>query len=124
MRMSRVVFGMLAGLLCVSPALADGAYDRCMSNADGTNAAYAGCGAAWVAREDARLNAAWKAVFPTLSAVRQREVREEQRAWIKLKDRSCAAEARGEYGREGQVIQLYECRANILIERTRYLRGL
>lgn len=122
--MSRLVLAAFSVLLCVFPALADGAYDRCMSNADGTNPSYARCGQAWVAREDARLNATWKAVFPTLSAVRQREVREEQRAWIKLKDRSCAAEARGEFGREGQVIQLYECRANILIERTRYLQGL
>lgn len=99
-------------------ALADDDYDRCISDSDGTNAAWSECGGAWLEREDARLNEAWKRVFSGFAGQSKADLLAEQRAWIAFKEASCLFYASGDFGREGQVLSFPSCRAGVTAERT------
>ena len=111
----------LAGAALRQPARADPAYDRCIEQSDGSNPAWGACGGAWITREDARLNATWRRVYPMLEGDAAKALLQEQRAWIAYKDASCAFYATGDYGREGQVLHYPMCRAQVIAARTRDL---
>lgn len=114
-------YGLAALALLVSvPVQADTRYDACMNKAV-SNVAFNDCGAAWIAREEARLNARWKALYSRLSAASKRDLLTEQRAWITYKDKSCLWRANGDWGREGQVISYPSCRAKVIADRADYL---
>ena len=120
---TRFVATLLAlGAAFASPAHADPAYDRCIQQSDGTNQAWGACGGAWIDREDARLNATWKAVLPLLEGSAAKALLAEQRAWITYKDASCAFYATGDYGREGQVLHYPTCRAMVIAARIQDLK--
>jgi uncharacterized protein YecT (DUF1311 family) len=106
------VFGAL-----VVPAAADDAYKRCIDASDGTNPAWAACGGEWVAREDARLNAAWKRLYAASGSATKKDLLEEQRAWNAFKDKACQFYANGDFGREGQVLHFPSCRAELIARR-------
>lgn len=71
------------------PAAADEAWQRCIDNSDGTNPAWAACGGAWVAREDAKLNAAWKRLLAASGPETRKDLLEEQRAWNAFMQKAC-----------------------------------
>mgnify|MGYP001598636894 CR=1 FL=1 len=112
------VFGAL-----VVPAAADDAYKRCIDSSDGTNSAWADCGGAWIAREDAKLNAAWKRLYAASEPETKKNLLDEQRAWNAFKEKACQFYANGDFGREGQVLSFPSCRATIIAERTATLDG-
>lgn len=105
------------GALVVSVE-ADDAYKRCIDASDGTNPAWAACGGAWVAREDAKLNAAWKRLYAVSEPATKKDLLEEQRAWNAFKDKACQFYANGDFGREGQVLHFPSCRAELIAQRT------
>lgn len=106
------------------PSVADSKYDQCIDLADGTNTAWAECGAEYLTRLDAELNEAWQDVFPELSSAGQTLLRTEQRAWNTFKEASCLYYGNGDFGREGQVLEQPACRAQIIEDRIEYLNDL
>ncbi len=114
----------LASFLHSTPARADQAYDACMKKSDGTNPAWAGCGQAWVDREEARLNATWKKLYAGLTGKTKADLLTEQRLWNAYKEASCAYHANGDYGREGEVIGFPTCRAAVISARTKELEEI
>lgn len=110
-------------LPAAAPAVAgrysgDDRYRRCLDEADGTNVAWDACGADLIAREDHRMNEAWKRVYIPGSEAKSQELLEEQRAWLAFRDTSCTLYRSGRFGREGQVLSYPVCRAGIIAERT------
>jgi uncharacterized protein YecT (DUF1311 family) len=79
--------------------------------------AWAACGGEWVAREDARLNAAWKRLYAASGSATKKDLLEEQRAWNAFKDKACQFYANGDFGREGQVLHFPSCRAELIARR-------
>jgi uncharacterized protein YecT (DUF1311 family) len=113
----------LVTLTWAAPASADSAYSKCI---DGTssNVEWAGCGQDFLERLDATLNAAWKRAKASVDAKSQKDLLEEQRAWLKFRDSSCMMWANGSYGREGEVLHYFECRAGITEARISDLNGI
>ncbi|GLS44993.1 lysozyme inhibitor LprI family protein [Methylobacterium brachythecii] len=101
----------------------DAEYRRCVDQSDGTNMAFGACGGALIAREDVRLNAAWKRVYALDRETKLQDLLEEQRAWIRFKDTSCTFYASGSFGPEGQVLSYPVCRAGIIAQRTATLES-
>lgn len=119
----RALFFALPFFLAAIPAHADPGYDRCVDTA-ATNADYAACGTAMLARREAELNREWKAAYARLDAATKRMLLDEQRAWIAFKDKSCRFWTSGAFGREGQVIHFHVCRELVLEQRINYLKSL
>lgn len=120
----RAVIFSAAVLLAAGSARADAVYERCMQAA-ATTAAMGDCGTALVAREDARLNAEWKRVFPLLEGDARARLLDAQRAWIRFKDRSCTVyAARPPFGSLQGAVHAPRCRARVIAERTAQLRAL
>lgn len=117
----RTSFAALALCALSGAAVADDAYDRCINGSDGTNQAFADCGAGWVQREEDRLNGTWKRVFPLVEGDTKAALLAEQRAWIPYKEASCRLYAAGDFGREGVVIRSPTCRAELIADRSRQL---
>ncbi len=115
--MKSTLLGLLLAL-SASSAFADDLYDACMKAADGTNPGFAKCGGDWIARADADLNTAWKALYSKAEGQTKTDLLVEQRAWNSYKEQSCTFLANGEAGREGQVIQFPACRAKVIEART------
>lgn len=119
MRPAKAALPILAALTATA-AHADARYDACVGKAM-SNVDYGVCGSAWIAREDGRLNAGWKALYPGLPPASKRDLLAEQRAWIAYKDKSCLWRANGDWGREGQVLFYPSCRAKVIADRADYL---
>ncbi|MGY6246113.1 lysozyme inhibitor LprI family protein [Bosea thiooxidans] len=109
-------------VVLAAPAAADEAYKRCIDGSDGTNSAWGACGGEWVAREDAKLNAAWKRLYEASGAETKKDLLDEQRAWNAFKEKSCRFYGNGDFGREGQVLQFPACRAEVIAQRTEALK--
>ena len=110
-------------LFAIIPAHADPIYDRCAAKAV-TNPDYSICGGAMLDRLEASLNATWKSVYPSFPAEAKPALLEEQRLWVAFKDKSCLVYATGAFGREGQVIDYFACRAKVLTDRIDALKSL
>jgi uncharacterized protein YecT (DUF1311 family) len=106
----------LVALAWAGPARADGAYSHCIERSSG-NLQQARCGEAYLWRLEVALNAAWKRTEAALNTRSRKELLEEQRAWLKFRDSSCLFWANGSFGRDGQVIRFFECRAAITAAR-------
>lgn len=121
----KIPMAILAAAFCLaSPARADDVYDKCMQDSDGTNTAWAECGAGLVARSDKALNDAWKALHGSIDdADTAKAMLEEQRAWNEFKEKSCKFYASGYFGREGQVLSYPACRAGVIDARTAALQA-
>lgn len=104
------------------PVVADDAYDTCLDQSDGTNPAWAQCGADWVDREDKVLNDTWKEVFSGLEGQTKDDLLAEQRLWNSYKENSCEFYANGDWGRERQVLDFFMCRAGVIAARTQQLK--
>lgn len=121
-KQSPIAGALLLLFLCV-PASADAVYDKCVNASDGTNQAFSACGADWMKREDDKLNAAWKRVFPQLEGDAKAALLAEQRAWNAFKEASCKFYATGDFGREGEAVQFPICRAGMVAARAAVLDG-
>ncbi len=122
--MRRLGLAILAGMALLDsvPAGADEIYDKCVDNpAKASNADWAECGAALLKREDDRLNATWKKVWPLVQDQTKADLLAEQRLWIAFKEKSCLMYTNGEHGREGAVLGFPTCRAEVIAARTRQL---
>ena len=109
--------------LAAALAVADDRYDLCMETAV-TNPDFAVCGTRLVERRDAELNRVWKVAFAGLDAPTKAELLAEQRLWIAFKDKSCRYWTTGSYGREGQTVHFYTCRAGVIDARIAYLADI
>lgn len=113
----------LAACLAAAPARADDVYDSCIEEAE-TNADFSACGSALLERREAELNRVWKEVVQDLDPGVKKALLDEQRAWIAYKDKSCLTWTTGYFGREGQVIHFYVCRADVIDARIDDLENL
>lgn len=105
--------------LAASLALDDG-YDTCMETGV-TNQHFIACGTALLDRRDAALNRAWKEATADLDAPTKAALLDEQRLWLAFRDKSCGYWTSGAFGREGQTVHFYSCRAGIIDARIEYL---
>lgn len=117
------------------PALAQSAaWTKCV-NATTTNPDWAACGAAEVARQETRLNAAWGKAMQCFDSKDETEnharlgLIAEEKSWIAFKDGACqfyypsgpGDSPQGYAGREGQVLSAPVCQATIVSDRARWL---
>ena len=114
----------VATVLGSFPAFADAEYHKCVDAAGATNAAWSECGAEWIERADAELNATWKDLRAILAGDTAQALLDEQRAWNAYKEKSCLFWASGEFGREGLAIKYPACRAEVIEARTSELKFL
>ena len=84
------------------------------------------CGDAWLEREDARLNAAWKSVVGKAGESTKAALLGEQRAWNAFKEKSCLfyADAEGTFGTAGRFLSFPACRAAVVVARTEALEDI
>ena len=108
--------------IAAMPARADSEYEACIANSPEVE--FAVCGANWVEREDARLNAAWREVLPLLEARERERLVAEQRAWIRFKDGACEYFYTDYWGTVGRNTWYPRCVADIVIARTVQLRDI
>lgn len=110
--------------LAASLAPMDDGYDVCMENAM-TNPDFAKCGTEMLDRRDAELNRVWKEAIADLDAPTKKALLDEQRLWNAFKEKSCTYwTASNTFGREGQTVHFYTCRAAIIDERIAYLNDI
>ena len=124
---------LLAGLLAVAASLflvpreaaADPEHDRCIDEAR-NGSEFRACGFAWIDREDARLNAAWRELLPRFEGrdSERAALVAEQRAWIAFKDQSCDFFWSESWGMIGRDTWYAHCRAGVIATRTAQLRAL
>lgn len=103
------------------------AYRRCMAGTDasqGVHPAMMRCEASEFVRQDARLNAAYRAARTRLRGSERTELRDVQRRWIAKRDAGCQAEY--DAGGGGQISELNQsgCRLRETIARTMELERL
>jgi uncharacterized protein YecT (DUF1311 family) len=89
-----------------------------------SNPDFSACGSALLDRRDAELNRVWKEAIKELDPAVKTALLDEQRAWIAYKDKSCLTWTTGFYGREGQVIHFYACRAAVIDTRITALENV
>ena len=109
--------------LAASLALADDGYDKCMETAV-TNPDFAACGTQLLERRDAELNRVWKEAVADLDDPTKAALLAEQRRWIAYRDKSCVYWTTGAFGREGQTVHFYTCRAAVIDARIAYLEEI
>jgi uncharacterized protein YecT (DUF1311 family) len=88
------------------------------------NLQQAHCGEAYLERLELALNATWETTEAALDSQSRKDLVQEQRAWLRFRESSCLLWANGSFGREGQVIHFYECRAAITEARVAHLSKL
>lgn len=109
--------------LAASLAPMDDGYDACMENAV-TNPDFIACGYALIERRDAELNRVWKEAIADLDAPTKAALLAEQRSWNDFKEKSCAYWMTGAFGRDGQTVHFYTCRAAVIDARIEYLSDI
>ncbi|MAP18803.1 MAG: hypothetical protein CL626_07200 [Aurantimonas sp.] len=112
-------------LMLALPARADDAYDACLREADASMQEMGACGGAWMEREDARLNEAWQALLAELPEESQEMLRDEQRAWLAYRDRTCLFYLDpATYGSIGRHLSYPSCRAFVIAQRMQALNEI
>ena len=105
-----------------APARADPEYDSCID--DSRESEFAACGAAWVTREDRRLNEAWRALLPLVEGTEREALVAEQRRWVAFNENSCDYFYSEIWGTIGRNTWYPDCRAAVIIARTAQLRDI
>ena len=88
--------GLLSALsvaLVIPTAMAEpelSAHSDCIDRSDGNTWAMIDCDQAELERQDAALNANYRALLALLDEKRRKELKEVQRAWIRFRDLNCA----------------------------------
>ncbi len=110
----------------------DPLYEACIDASDGTNFAWAACGAERMQRAEARTRAVWHAIVLAWSAPgadadmvaeMRPELEAEQAAWEAYRKRACSLYHLRSAGREAQVLAAPQCMARLIDARTKYLEG-
>lgn len=114
---------MIEMLTLAALTLADDGYDVCMETAV-TNPAFVACGTELLDRREAELNRVWKVAAADLDRPTRAALLAEQRVWIAYKDKSCNYWRTGTFGREGQSVHFYTCRAGVIDARIAYLETI
>lgn len=115
---------LLALALAASIAPLDEGYDACMEIAN-TSQDFVACGTKLLERRDAELNRVWKAQYNDFDAQTQAALLAEQRLWLAFRDKSCLYwNASPTFGREGQAVHFYTCRAAVIDSRIAYLNAI
>lgn len=65
------------------------AYSACVSRAEGETSALVDCSSEELAKQDARLNKAYKTAMGVLSAENKQKLLDAQRLWVKFRDADC-----------------------------------
>ncbi len=124
--MIKLLIGAALFCLSASAANADRAFEQCVDGSDQSDKAAIACGSAWVAREEAQLNATWKRALAIVGGSKSKQgasLLQEQRAWIGFKDKSClhydTPGLSGLEHRNGRI-----CRARIVADRTAQLENI
>ena len=107
-------------VIALALALADAGYDSCMEAAV-TNPDFIACGTALLERRDAALNQSWNEAVADLDVPAKSALLDEQRLWLAFRDKSCGYWRTGAFGREGQTVHFYTCRAAVIDARIAYL---
>ena len=105
-------------------------YDECMKDKS-TNLEWSQCGSAEIARQEARLAAAWTKALSCFSSRKTEEeasrIKEQfidaQNLWIKWKNVACDFYTRPGSGRESQVVDFPICEAEIISQRATWLEN-
>lgn len=108
---------------------AEDQYDKCVGSTD-KNSGWADCGNVEIARQEKRLNAAWKKTlgcfdpqYEYMQASKEQLI-SDQRLWAKWKDAACGLFLNGGLGREPQVINGPLCKIKIISDRAKWLEEL
>lgn len=122
MRRNRaLLLGILLGV--AGPAAADDAYTACV-DATASNQAWAQCGGAYIAREEARMDEAWQRLMELTEGDTTAALKAEQDAWTQFREKACQFYAdAASFGREGQVLSFPSCVAEAIAGRTEQLKG-
>ena len=115
MRLMVVAAGLLLG--AAAPAPADEAFDACKA-AGGDEAS---CGAQWIGREQAGLDAIWQELIGLTEGKVNASLVAEQKAWQAFRDASCAFKLDDGFGEAGGY---YACRAEVIAARAASARRL
>jgi len=103
-----IVFG-------VSTAIADEAFDACLKTAGPEETR---CGEEWIAREQTRLDAAWKQLNEVADGNVATALVAEQRAWEAFRDVSCTFKLDEGFGGASGSNGYHACRAEVIAGRT------
>lgn len=113
----------LAALLAIGfagPAVADEAFDACLKAAAPEDT---GCGEAWIAREQARLDGALRHLAEVADGHVAEALAAEQRAWEAFRDLSCAFKLDEGFGGAGGPTGYHACRAKVIADRAEAVEG-
>jgi uncharacterized protein YecT (DUF1311 family) len=110
----------LIAMLISSTAVADEAFDACLrtSAAEETR-----CGEEWIAREQARLDAAWQQLVAVADGDVATALTAEQRAWEAFRDTSCTFKLDEGFGGAGGPTGYHACRAEAIADRAAAVEG-
>lgn len=97
------------------------AYDACAKAADGVMPDLIQCTQEEHARQDARLNQAYRMVMTRLSASRRTTLRTSQRAWIRERDRFCQRAWNDAGGGQAADLEQSSCLLRQTVARTMWL---
>jgi uncharacterized protein YecT (DUF1311 family) len=113
----------MAVLLAASPALpaaADEAFDACLKTAAADDT---GCGEAWIAREQGRLDDAWKRLQEVADGEVAEKLAVEQKDWEAFRDLSCTFKLDPGFGGAGGPTGYHACRAEVIASRAAALEA-
>lgn len=99
------------------------AFSRCQAHA-GATPENAACFEAEFGRQDARLNAVWRATLRRLSPADRGDLREAQRRWIEDRDPFCRKTSDDFSGGTIAPVVYVSCRVELTIRRTLWLEQL
>jgi uncharacterized protein YecT (DUF1311 family) len=120
-----IILIQLLALPAHAEAGSDADYDACVNRADAVMPEYGECGGAFLDREDARLNQIWRAVMEAIGESSKETLRDEQRAWLAYRDKTCLFYLNEmEYGQNGRYLSYYACRAAVVNSRINALEDI
>jgi uncharacterized protein YecT (DUF1311 family) len=99
------------------------AYAACMEKAAGATFAMQDCIADEHARQDKRLNSAYRALLASIAEKRKAALRDAQRKWIAFRDANCAFQGNAEDGQAGRLAA-NECLVTLTAQRAKELESL
>lgn len=98
-------------------------FSACMDKSEGVTVNMLDCIGDENKRQDDELNKAYKNVMKELTPIRQKELKEAQRLWIKYRDANCNFYADPDGGTLARVVSA-DCFMNATAQRARELKNL
>jgi uncharacterized protein YecT (DUF1311 family) len=111
--------------LLTQSATADDEYAACTGAAGAVMPDLGECGGAWLDREDARLNVAWKNLILAVDNNQKEIMLDEQRSWLSYRDKTCVIYSDElQFGQNGRYLTYPNCRATVIQQRTQAIKDL